>query len=402
MSARASAKQGGASLLELMMVLAITGFALTAIVRFIARSNGTMAHLEGTSELIYSTQRISENMRQSLLGASDIVADYGGSPDFSALHGRIAASIAASSAPKQVTFSAQPVIQNATMADITGIAMANYVGNELFFVSALPPITFTVNLSGTALALTINANTQGYVVSMDRLQFVAFYLTQTNKNMRNGMPALRLVEWRSSPYAVLGSLTQTGGGGYMTGTCAAMVSAGYNLAIDSSKPQDTVGAYWTVSATGLVAAGAAPATFSQASWAYVDEYNLTQNNRPLLPGKNWGQIRGERTGTNYAAPSTFSFAYNSVSSAAVPVPFAIYTSANRVGASLQVPAYATPDRGGTNFPGGFEVLVVGRPGAREVLIRHVILLSIAEIVGKGTKQFQAVDGQDYFTCDTNY
>jgi hypothetical protein len=408
-----SHNQAGASLLELMMVLAITGFALGAIVTFISRSRGDMTRVEATSELVYANQRISENLKTSLDGVTDIVANYGGAPDFSALHAVIRASILASAtAPQPVPFSIQPIIQNANMADLTGSSMAGDVGNEFYFVASLSPVSATVYLSTTAATTTIISNPvpplpqniQAYVVNIDRLQFGALYLTRGKGALKNGQAPLRLVEWRSQPYAALDNLSQTTGA-YLTASCQAMINLGYNIAINDSQVLDTVNSYWTLTSLGVVAPGAAPATFAESSWAYVDEFNLSQGSHRPTPGKDWGQVRGESTHAVVAAPSTLSFAFNNVTTAANPTLLATYSTESRINGAMKVPAYATPDLGGSTFagfPGGFEVLVVGHPGGREVLMRHVLIMGEADSVSRQKNQFLAMDAQDYLDCTTNY
>lgn len=408
-------RQDGTSLMELMFVLAMTAVTLTTLVRFIMRSRGDMSRVECTTALHYANHRINDNLNATMNSALVYVADYGGAPDMSSLHTIMYNSVSASAtAPPPVTFSAQPIVQNANMPVFSpGSAsdMAPYVGNELYMEVSIAPVTFTVCLSNTTTAATITSilsspctgTSIGYTMSIDRVQFVSEYLAKKpGPSMKNGLPPLRLVEWRSRPYVRYNSLSEMAqtGGTLMTATCQALTSLGYNLAIGDSV-SDTAQNYISFNSSAAFSGGSAPATFPEASWAYVDEFNLTQVYKGLSTTATAGRVRTDRTFAGYVAPATFSFAYNSRTSTAVPSPQVSFTGASRNGGQLAVPAIAQIDRGGPGFPGGFEVLIVGRPGAREVLVQYTDMMNASDSVSRGRTQFLGMDDQTYATSDTS-
>lgn len=413
--ARLRRSESGTSLMEMMFVLAMMAITITGLVRFVMRARGTMSRVEAASTLNFANQRIGENLRTTLSAALVYVADYGGTPDMSSLHSIMANSLTASAtAPVQVTFSAQPIVQDANMpvfasGTITAGDMGAYVGNELYLVASVAPVTFTVCLSSTTTAATIASVLApcvspniGYTMSIDRVQFVAQYLAKKSGGMKNGLSPLRLVEWRSRPYVRYNSLSEMAQSAnpLLTATCQALSSLGYTLAI-ADAVSDTVKSYITFNSSASFSGGAAPNTFPEASWGYVDEYNLTQVYRGLSTTTSLGRIRTERTFAGYVAPTTFSFAYNSRTSTAVPVPYVKFTNAGRDGGPLNVPNMAKIDRAAPGFPGGFEVLIVGRPGAREVLVHFTTMLNAADSISRGRTEFLGMDGEAYITSDTS-
>jgi hypothetical protein len=427
-SADRSKRQAGTSLMELMFGLAITGFALIAIVYFISKSKGGMSRNLATLELIDANERISSNLHNALASNIAVVGIYpGSSPDFSGLHAVMAQSLSVSGAPSPVSFTLEPILSVDTVPDFSGDAsdMSGKVGNELYFVSTLPPVTVTVNLttSGTGTVINASNNTslssRSYVVAVDRLQFVALYLTQSGPLMTNGVKPLRLVEWRSRPYVSWTSLSQSAqgsvdNGAYLTATCAALVPLGYTLAIDTQHMDGnplsnnaTPGYFcYTLANSGSAPATPAtpPGTFAQSSWAYIDEYSGSQ--ALYMRGiTNIGRIQKQRSDSDLVEPESLSFAYNSVTAPSTSTPLSTFISVGRDSKPLVVPAMATVERGlATNagFPGGFEVLVFGDVNDRKIILRHVLMMANADVVNRNRQQFLALEGQDYMTCITQY
>src|SRR5690606_22256096 len=94
-------------------------------------------------------------------------------------------------------------------------------GNELLYLANLQPVTLTVRY-GTHLTAVAE------VLSVDRAQFVYTYPALV-RVAGLGM-GLRLVEWRSQPFALFGSLSESSGE-RLTKTCEALLSMGYLWAL---------------------------------------------------------------------------------------------------------------------------------------------------------------------------
>ena len=415
--------QEGASLMELMFTMAIGAVVLVSISRFILKARGSMSREEATSELIASNRRVQDNLRAGLNAADLLLLRYP-TTDCSALRTAIINSISATAgSPLPVTFSGMAEAIDDSKVDLSGGSGASW-GNELFYVASLPPVTFTVSVSGTATSagpvllaptdLSWYAHT--YNVSVDRIQFVAVYLSQqTGKNLKGGVKPLRLVEWRSKPYATLDLGSNWRGdwvpGAVLTGTCQALLGAGYAVVVDSNPGNvlnTTVGAsggYYSISGNAAFTNVAIPANLGRSSWAYLDEFTLSQT-FGISAIRDQGQVSRLKTGKGYAGSAGYSVAYNTLSptvNSTLKVTKLLGVAEN--GSALKVPAYAQADLNSmAGFPGGFEVGVVGRPKSREVFIRLVQMAGSADVlaVRQGAKDFLGVESENYITVNNLY
>jgi hypothetical protein len=373
MSRRAGqAAQGGYSLIELMVVVGMAGITLGAITRFAFSTRVNLLRQEGAGELALRNNRISQNLRATIKTAQ--LALVNGGADFSALRQFVISSMAATSAPKPVSFSNPLTVGTVREPYLSGTASAMW-GDELMLITEAGPVSYTAS-SGACTE----------VVSADRLQFVYIYLGKVpGSGFPNGSPALRLVEWRSQPVVSFQSISSYVGtnscASRLTSVAAALTTAGYKLAFDLSNPSPMIspasGAFYQIlsptAGNGYncwSSYSANPPLLAEAGWAYVDDFDFVEAYN-CRPGLDRGQLgRGIDTGT-ITAPSVFSMAYNTTSSNPL---FAVGTLQGP-GGNLTVPAFCPPDELAPGFPGGFEVSMVGGPDAREIYIRHVMMMA---------------------------
>jgi hypothetical protein len=265
-------------------------------------------------------------------------------------------------------------------------------GDELLYLSSLKPLTLTVKY-GSGLTDTAQ------LLSLDRVQFVYLYPTLVPLGAGGQGQGLRLAEWRSQPYILYGSLkdsSNTPAAPRLSKTCEALAGMGYTWAFDVDQAGTPAQAWYHVRAPGgspmLELDAAGPALAPQGSWAFVDDYEYQQDFFPQ-PNVDRGQVsRG--SGGSSVQPARYVLAFNTVSPTASP-------SLKTVGLvfqgqALAVPAHALADKNSqVGFPGGFEVAVIGRPLAREVALRHVLMAVAATEprLPQGTRR--ASEGLDF-------
>jgi type II secretory pathway pseudopilin PulG len=424
--------QRGASLVELMFVLAIMGIVLGILMSFLFHSKEDAVAMESRSDLASISQSIDLNLHQSVAQSNRLLCQIA-TPSFTAYWKIISAGIYASAtttaghvpAPMPVAWGVTPTVMTfdyltntvTSPQDPNQWAAAN-MGNMLVFVAAVAPL----HLSGvplTVLPLTPTPNpTPGAAtsavgnVTLDRYQFVEIYLSLDQSRPIPGLPGrLRLVEWRSKPYVSYVELAAMPAGIELTQTVQTLVAMGYDYAYDFAQAAgdatqsfhalntaNPIAMTWTANALTMV---------PESAWGYVEEYidTLDPNPNPLLPK---GRVsRQSFNGGVSSFPVNYSIAYNTntlVGSTAVPVATpnvtpSLYQVAGLFGGSLavlQVPVYAVPanvTNTASGFPGGFEVGVFGNVNRREIWIRTVVMASAGiDLQNLSEKKFPAADG----------
>lgn len=417
--------QLGASLMELMVAVAIGSITMVVITRFILKARGNMSQVEAVNEMDSTARRMDANLATTLRTARLLVIDYSGDRDPGPLHSAMVAAITASGSPAPVTFSAAPVSQDISKLDF-GVSSAPNWGNELYFVGTLPPVTLTVNVSPCAsasvaatLLTTTSANlaVQSINVSVDRAQFVAIYLAQDSTHiLKGGQSSLRMVQWRSKPFVVRDSLIDLSNScasdciacALLTGTCKALNTLGYNTSLDWNGLLTTTasvgGGYFSVSGNGSISANVVIPSLGRSSWSYLDEFEI--NNDYKITTVDDGRVATARTGTGFAGGAKYSMAYNTVTWTATPTSpglsvYHLYGRGERTG-SMNVPYYAQADRGGTGFPGGFEVAVFGRAGSRELYMRLVQMVSANLAIKQAPRDYLGFESIQYALVQNLY
>lgn len=381
--------QGGYSLIELMIVVAMAGITLAAIVHFAFRTKLDLIRQEGAGDLAFRNARISQNLRATVASAQ--LALVKGSMDFSGLRALILQSVQASGAPQPVAFSA-PLTTQALHQPNLDSPTTGVWGNELMLLTAATPISFTAS-----------SNTCTEIISADRYQFVYIYLTQVNGSgvLPNGGKPLRLVEWCSQPVisyqSILPYQSEASCAGRLTATALNLNKLGYTVAFDALSPTPNSVAFYQIlspcaSPTDCWTQGVVPATLGQSSWAYLDDFDYIES-FTCRPGLNLGQISREMNTSTISGPSLCSVAYNDVSPYSNASLFV--NGLEGPGAALLVPKYAVPQEGGlAGFPAGFEICMVGAPHAREFYLRHVLMLSAATRSSSTGTVFMANEKED--------
>lgn len=366
--------QRGMTLVELLFVMAMSGVLLLGIVTFARDTRFSLMRTGMNNELLTRNRVIGTNLRAAL-STSDLLLPRSAAHTYDNLQTLIKASVGggANPAPNPVAFSLSPLVVNAQEAQLlpTTSSTATDWGNELLYVGSLPPVAMTVCYKNCS---SIDKTTVQERVSVDRLQFVYFYLSQDPSTRVPGLAGggLRLTEWRSQPFLDYQSLSSFVSP-RLTGTAKAAIALGYTMAFDRSQASTPATAFYQLSSsnvTPLDNSGGAPATLPQSHWAYVGEYDLNANFNPL-PNVNVGRIARRSGKEEVLGPASVTIALNTYQPTVNPA-----WKANELrgpGVSLQVPAYALPDNGGANFPCGFEVSVWGKANARQVELRTVLM-----------------------------
>lgn len=356
----------GLTLVELLFVMAMAGVMLVAVVNFIGRTRSGLMKQEGRSELGRRGSLISSNLRSGLR-SSVLLLTRG---DFPGLQAIVEASLNGLSAPARVAFSQLPAIHNAVVPPLNTSAGADW-GNQLFFISALQPVSVTVcygicNGSQTsATALTVN---------IGRFQFGAYYLSQDRAARLPSLPGggLRLVEWRSTPYINYADLNAYSGTPLLSHTVKALTTLGYSTAFKLNSANDSNAAFYTLQGTSpwdLTGPSPPPAFFPTYAWAYLDDFDDVLEINPK-PNTNRGRVIRSGGQGLIAGPASYMVALNTSPTTSASL------NLNAVlgpGKRLDVPAFATPNLWGDGYPGGFEVGIFGQPNGREVVLRTVLI-----------------------------
>lgn len=370
MKNRQRASEAGLTLTELMVSLAMMSILLVSIVRFTGMSRSGLMKQEVSAELLNRSTRLSTNLRTSLGGARLLMADFGVTPDYSSYRTWVRASIASQTdTPQPVSYTLPPKVTNARSAELAALSDSARAiwGNELLFLATMQPLTLTVQYPTTATTQTL---------SLDRVQFVYIYPALVKQPSGPMGQALRLVEWRSQPYVLYGSIDESTGQ-RLSKTCQAMAALGYTWAFDLDQASVPSAAWYQINTSApdpRVPHPTGPSVAPRGNWAYAEEFDSVATYR-AKPGVDLGRISRHSGSSVQTGPAGFVLASNTGTTASEQLQGA--------GRTLTVPENALKDRDSqVGFPGGFEVAIIGRPQAREVVLRHVLVgLAATEIRG---------------------
>jgi prepilin-type N-terminal cleavage/methylation domain-containing protein len=326
--------QRGMSLIEVMVVVAIVSTVLIVVYSMIDEATKISLFVESHNDLPVFGQAAVNVMQKDLIQARAIFdADPTnvGPGYYSAL----------------VIPAAYPVMPNTQLpilnptGDLVPDASvtARYVGNALMI---------TKQLESTPVKLA-----SGTTIMLDRYVFELFYLTRrTARSFSSQGYSLDLVQAKSNVYAdyfQLSNLQSPGGtltAAQMNEIYAALLAwkdpitgatVPINRAWDPGQPIAT--AMYTITATGYTAVA-----------------------QPTIPLPTYGSMITGLMGGRISGKMDYTVAFKPTATTNFPVPDLI-------------PKYAVFNSALPQFPGGFEVLIVGPTGSRKVLTRLVLLAS---------------------------
>ncbi|MGH7441689.1 MAG: hypothetical protein ACREKE_03330, partial [bacterium] len=398
----------GMTLMELTFLLLLLSMAAFIFTRFLTGTRDAVSRQDASQYMLQSEVRSVANLTSGLNTCVELLTGYGDATGAAMqdMRNLVNSSVAGApigpntAPPAPVTFSLWPTVQNAAQAELNGPLDPGNVnwGDELAYVAALNPITFTAYYTqggtGNWSVSTESASTStiAEVLSVGRYQFVYDYLAWNPQSLINGAgQGLRLTEWRSQPfvsYASLSSLTdspQTYGATNtccprLEAACSYLSGAGYSYAFNPQNATMTASACFyalTDAAIGTSTPSSAPTVLPTGSWAYLDDYDLLLTNQ-TKGGFDQGRVSRADGGSGgqTAASAGYSVAYNvtgQLLGSAVSV-----VALQGAGTSLAVPAYAKLDdssngMGGIGFPAGFEIEVDGQQGSREAVLSLTVM-----------------------------
>jgi hypothetical protein len=413
--------QRGASLVEIMFVLALLGMLVGVLARFFGDARLGLISSENDSDLSAMSGIASQNLAASVKQSERLLADLSlqsGSDPFGAYRAAVLQGISqsASQAPLPVTWTVSPKIYTySTVVHESSTGGVAYMGNSLLFIAALPPVVLkgVTNMplvptpapagAGTATPTPAPTYTPTPLsltplsdISLDRYQFVYLYLAldASRKIGSTGLPGrLRLVEWRSRPYVSYSQLSSSAGVSsnlllYMSQRLQAL---GYDSAYDlgDNGAGTAFHSLNPASVPILNPAGAAQNPMPEQSWGYVEEYRALQEADPD-PLRPKGRLSRLSFGGNIFGSGFYSIAYNTTGSASAQNRITALTGTQQGG--FTVPRFTLPSAA-SPYPAGFEVGIAGtRPGAREVLIRAVYM-AVSAAKPPNSKEFLAAEAQ---------
>jgi prepilin-type N-terminal cleavage/methylation domain-containing protein len=343
-SMTARQRQRGVSLIEMMIVMAISTAVILMVLGIIEEAMRTTAFIESHNNLTIWTQKPMNAVQREILQARQILGEDAVGTSYRT---NIEVQLPASS--KDVPVSLLPIVNGAgaLTPDTGGV---RYTGNCLLLVRQLDPFPIALAADGTD-----PTNFPAVTFMADRYQIEYFYLTRNTKRpFRGGTYALDLIRFRSIVYAdyfqlanATGTLSATQKTSLATKIKAAAPGGpALSIAWDPTPGQVITSAFYAIDANLAFPAGSTS--------PYATPVIAMLDNVSLLPEIFKGSISGRmdytvafRTGT---PPGS--------------------TLAN-VPPLLSVPQYFEKT---ATMPidCGFEVKVVGPVGFRQVLTRLVL------------------------------
>ena len=239
-----------------------------------------------------------------------------------------------------------------SFSPITGAAIPASFGNSLFFAAydnsqtfmgSNGPITSTAPLNLISIAgfpIAFSGANGPATVTLDVYRFFYYYLTPTNAKGLRDIPSYRLVEWQSKQYVDWQEINSFYISDNTLGqdiinwvTTAANFPGGPILTAYDSTVDDPTQAFITLTNGSYSGTPIGSPTITQASWSYI----TSVSSGILSSGFNYGVSSNSATWTS--APAA-------------------------------VPQFTTASG---NFPGGFEVGMIGNAAGLEVLTRSLLV-----------------------------
>lgn len=350
----------GFSVVELLVVMAVTSVILIIILSMIEEATRLSLFVESRNDLSVMAQRPVNQIQRELLQANNIFFESVlGTPYRVGVHGAL---VAADPQPVPVSLLPQDIPIGAMGPDTAG---TRDTGNALMLARKLSPFRITLNTE------TVGGVTYPTVIFFaDRYVFHYYYLSYAvnrPRAFRNAPYIINLYRFRSRPvadYFQLTNATANLGPGQITALSTALrgngaLQADLDYAWDPGQPFGS--SFYTIPAPGLTF-GAVIANPNAVNPRCIARRDVV----PMIPELQGGRISG-------MMPITIGYRYNNE----LLDPF--YTD--------QAEAFALTGRGRVQLPRfgnvndladcGFEVKIVGPQGSRQVMTRLVMYSNYA-------------------------
>jgi hypothetical protein len=319
-------RQGGYTLAEITVVLAITSVMMIMAYSAIEQATVTTMFVEQHNDLPVFAQGAVNRIQNDVFQAKQIFDATTGPPYIAAM--------SLTSAPV-FGGSLLPIINTSSTgaALVPDTAAQRYTGNELLIVREMPPMD--IDLGG------------GLRTSVSIYRFELFYLTRkTTRNFLGSGGFLDLVAATSNPYADYTDVTDAQFTTAQKQTICTALRSGNVTDPVASRRQDPVLLAWDPS--GTVSTSVHTVNSDGTFGAAQASPTIAMTVKSMMPGLSGGRISGKMNYT-VAFPTT-----NTLVAQMSRDPVPLYAIANG------------------NFPSGFEVLVIGPSGNRQVLVRLTI------------------------------
>jgi len=311
--------KNGLTLVEVIIAVVVFAMIIPGIVMFLNNITQGFTTYECISSLKKNNQETLNRIYASLLSSRRIFENNtDGTLYLSKLY--------LTGCPPLLTGSKLPLIEeNGTLSPGTTGFISGSAGNELFFAA---------NDSTTVMMDVLDSSSTKNTIRLDLYRFYYYYLTAENPKSIGDKASYRIVEWKSVTYVDYIQLMNVSGGASNTllnNTVAALYKNNVKYAWNSSMT-DVTKAFYSLSQAGSILAVNSPS---------IDREKCT-----VLTAMITGIMGG---GFRYGISPN---------------------SAGWARAPKTVPQYGIASG---NFPGGFEVTIVGSSSGRKTLIRSILV-----------------------------
>ena len=325
--------RAGLTLIEIIITLAIFSIIVIAVTMVMTSTSKGFTSFEATNQLKKTNQETLNRIFIRLTECKRIFPYISTepSPNFNSYLSRISATGTPPGCPVMLSGSKLPIIEESlSMAEGTTNFINASVGNRLFFANsdASKILENVKDFTGTSHTLRI-----------DLYRFYYYYLTSENLKSILIKPSYLLIEWQSIYYADFNQINNITDSVLKKNTIEALYTNGINYAWNTSILETSINnAFYNLNSDGNIPLNS--------------NHQIIKNQDKILTHMFTGTMGG---GFRYGISCNTVDAANNV----------IWS-----GISKKIPQYAIASG---NFPGGFEVIVVGSTSGRKVLIRSVLV-----------------------------
>ncbi|HEV7240821.1 MAG TPA: prepilin-type N-terminal cleavage/methylation domain-containing protein [Thermoanaerobaculia bacterium] len=335
---RRAEAQRGVTLIELLIVLAISTVVMIIAYDLLQDAMATTLALESRNELTTLTQRPMNAIQNAIYQAQRVFIDDAAGL---AYYDRIRTQLPAGMAPAPNTL--LPRIDTLITPD-TGTGANRRTGNCLLISRQLPPIYVNYDHDN-------NAGTAQVPFPIDRYRFELFYLSRTTERFFTSNYSVDIVRARTidfADYFQLRPLIGLGAGSTFSATQRTQIGNGLGVngltrAWDPTGGLLPTAAFYTINTgTGAMTLQANPT---------LNVYSASS----MTSGLGGGSVTGKIDYT-VGYQQSFGVPFDAIQNTRHPIPY-----------------FAAPDSGQPSFPSGFEIKVIGAGGAQQVVARLVML-----------------------------
>ena len=342
---KALLSEKGFTLIELMLVVAIMDIITPAITFIFLKSQQGMAADEMHGQLKSANEQAMDQVHERLSTGARIFVNDG----FGSL---LLNQVNRSGAPAPVTQSQLPQVQpnDSLSAGVSGFVAAD-IGNEIFFAANDSTQTI-VNSTNQATTIypcpatftnLVDSSAVAHTVVLNLFRFYYYYLTPVNSHGPAGVTTYQLVEWQSQPFADYNELNGISDATLLSNA----VSALEHPVVTTSGPFK-------------VYTGGVSYSWDDTATNPVTSFYLLQIGSPnQVAQASVSLLQAQYNNMIYLTAGTLSNGFK----------WGIPPNSAQWGTSQKVPIWATANG---SFPGGFEVVVAGNGGGREVLVHSVL------------------------------